>query len=149
MLLSIESCNVSPKIGGFADLDGETMKNIDNENKDDKTSEIKLSKDNHIDINADDVDKSDPEALFCLVASNIENTEHSFTKWLVEMEQSLEFIEKRLAAESALINNDGSITNFNTNDCDLYSNVSEMKQMHMNYFEKIKVKLSIENLFII
>lgn len=109
-----------------------------NDQANDQTSETPITKDNK-EIRPEDIDKNDPEALFCLVASNIENTEHSFTKWLVEMEQSLEFIEKRLAAESALINNDGSITNFNTNDCDLYSNVSEMKQMHMNYFEKIKV----------
>ena len=70
-----------------------------------------------------------------------EQSEKRFNKWLAEMEQSLDFIEKGLAAESALINinQDGSITNFNTDDTALYSNVSEMQQMHMNYYEKIKV----------
>nr|XP_046918764.1 uncharacterized protein LOC124498972 [Dermatophagoides farinae] len=70
-----------------------------------------------------------------------EQSEKRFNKWLAEMEQSLDFIEKGLAAESALINinQDGSITNFNTDDTALYSNVSEMQQMHMNYYEKIKI----------
>lgn len=72
-----------------------------------------------------------------------EQSEKRFNKWLAEMEQSLDFIEKGLAAESALINinQDGSITNFNTDDTALYSNVSEMQQMHMNYYEKIKVMI--------
>nr|XP_027202753.1 dystrophin-like [Dermatophagoides pteronyssinus] len=70
-----------------------------------------------------------------------EQSEKRFNKWLAEMEQSLDFIEKGLAAESALINinNDGTITNINNDDTSLYSNVSEMQQMHMNYYEKIKI----------
>ena len=70
-----------------------------------------------------------------------EQSEKKFTKWLQEIEQSLQFIEKRLEAESAL-NQSGS--KFENGDDDpLYTNVSEMQQMHMNYFEKIKVMIII------
>lgn len=72
-----------------------------------------------------------------------EQSEKRFSKWLAEIEQSLEFIEKRLAAESAFSNND---TTFNNDDGVLYSNISEMQQMHMNYFEKIKVSLLLASL---
>lgn len=66
-----------------------------------------------------------------------EQSEKRFGKWLAEIEQSLEFIEKRLAAESALNNQESA--NITNADSVLYSNISEMQQMHMNYFEKIKV----------
>ncbi|KAI2802251.1 hypothetical protein BLOT_010444 [Blomia tropicalis] len=65
-----------------------------------------------------------------------EQTEKRFAKWLAEIEQSLQFIEKRMEAESAI--NNGSST-ANDGDDPLYSNVSEMQQMHMNYFEKVKI----------
>lgn len=66
-----------------------------------------------------------------------ESSEKRFAKWLQEIETSLQFIEKRLEAESALNENGGQTKD--TDDDPLYTNVSEMQQMHMNYFEKVKV----------
>lgn len=87
--------------------------------------------------------------------AHFEVTEKHFTKWLTEMEQSLSFIEKRLTAESELASghrrsssvmngiSDSLGQNGSTLDDGeeepLYSNVSEMQQMHLNYYEKIKV----------
>lgn len=72
-----------------------------------------------------------------------EQTEKKFRKWLNEIRQSLDFIENGLSAESAIINNDGDVINCKYDDGALYSNVSEMQQMHMNYYEKIKVRNSL------
>lgn len=69
-----------------------------------------------------------------------ESSEKRFAKWLQEIETSLQFIEKRLEAESALNENGGQSKD--TDDDPLYTNVSEMQQMHMNYFEKVKVSCS-------